>query len=200
MPCPNPVPSHTFLLLISALSNHHPRKNRTLPPHPSEVIMSLEATFLLNRPTGSELQARGLLEDAHLAPALQGTARALRQALTKDQLSSELASRPGAHSELQARGLLEDAAHLAPALQGTARTLRQAMTKDCLSSELASRPDAHSLQDKGVHSPSSNLSPALLSAAHTLEHSLKKDAVSKSLRERPTKEELPSSILSPPMA
>jgi hypothetical protein len=117
--------------------------------------MSLEANFLLNRPTESELQARGLLENAtHLAPALQATGRALRQAITKDRISSELAS----------------------------------------------RPDAQSLQDKGVHSPSSNLSPALLSAAHTLEHSLKKDAVAKQLRERPTKEELPSSILSPPIA
>jgi len=116
--------------------------------------MSLEATFLLNRPTESELQARGLLEDA---------------------------------------------SHLAPALQGTARSLRQAMTKDTLASELASRPDAHCLQNKGVHSPSSNLYPSLLSKAHTLEHSLKKDAVAKSLRERPTKKEL-DGILSPSMA
>lgn len=148
-----PHPSQPSRSYLFSLSNHHPRNNRTLPNHTPDIIMSLQGTFLLNRPTEAELQARGLLEDAsHLAPALQSTARALRQAMVKDTLASELASRPDAHS-LQDKGVHSPSSNLSPSLLSAVHTLEHSLKKDAVAKSLRERPTKEALESEGILSP-----------------------------------------------
>lgn len=114
--------------------------------------MSLEGTFLVNRPTEAQLQARGLLDSKALAPALQGAGRTLRQNMVKDALATQLASRPHAES-LQDKGVVSPSSNLSPSLLPAAHTLEKTFKKDAVAKSLRERPTKEDLEAEGILSP-----------------------------------------------
>ncbi|EWM26189.1 hypothetical protein Naga_100072g5 [Nannochloropsis gaditana] len=123
--------------------------NQEVIPH---LNMSLEPTFLTNRPTEADMQERGLLSPNSIAPALQGKARTLQKAMVKDAIALQLASRPDAES-LHDKGVHSPGSNISPSLLPAAHNLEKCLKKDAVAKSLRERPTKDELITDGILSP-----------------------------------------------